>query len=49
MSKLKTQKRKGGGKKIGRNKRSVDVTTSAYVKGKISFAEYEKRKRGSRP
>ena len=45
MSKLKTQKKKGGSKKHGRNKRGVDQAMSLYVRGKISFDQYERIKR----
>jgi len=37
-----TTKIAGGGKKIGRNKRPKNQTMSAYVRGKISFAQYQK-------
>ena len=40
----KIQKKKGGAKKHGRNKRPADVATSAYVRGKISFEQYCKTK-----
>lgn len=43
MSKTKNQK-KGGAKKYGRNKRSVDSATSSYVRGKISFESYAHQK-----
>lgn len=41
---MKTQKKTGGAKKIGRNKRNVDGTTRAYVLNKISFEQYAKEK-----
>ena len=47
MSKQKTQKKKGGAKKYGRNKRPVDFATSLYVRGKITFEKYQKMKRGT--
>lgn len=40
----KQSKVKGGGRKIGRNKKAVDQATSSYVRGKISFEEYAKAK-----
>jgi hypothetical protein len=40
----KKEKLKGGSKKHGRNKRPVDSATSLYVKGRISFESYAKRK-----
>jgi len=43
MSQQKKQS-KGGKKKIGRSKRPVDQAMSAYVRGKISFEQYRKRK-----
>ena len=36
------QRKKGGGKKYGRNKRPVDSLMSAYVRGKITFEQYRK-------
>ena len=42
MSKHKTQKKKGGEKKYGRNKKGVDLATSLYVRGKITFEQYKK-------
>ena len=44
MSDKKAQKKKGGNKKIGRSKRSKDVAMSNYVRGKIDFNNYEKKK-----
>jgi len=44
MSSKKIQKVKGGGRKIGRNKRPKDQNLSSYVRGKITFEQYEKRK-----
>lgn len=41
---MKTQKKKGGSKKYGRNKRAVDSATSAYVRGRIDFEKYAKQK-----
>lgn len=40
------QKKKGGSKKHGRNKRVVDSATSLYARGKITFEKYQKMKRG---
>ena len=38
-------KRKGGARKIGRSKRKgLDTALSAYVRGKITFETYAKRK-----
>ena len=37
-------KKKGGMAKIGRSKRLKDSAMSLYVKGKISFETYAKRK-----
>lgn len=37
-----TQKKSGSSRKIGRNKRPVNQNLSNYVKGKITFAQYEK-------
>jgi hypothetical protein len=42
----KPQKVKGGARKIGRGKRSVDQATSLYVRGKISYEQYKKLKGG---
>ena len=42
---MKTQKVKGGGKKIGRNKKPVNSATSMYVRGVISFDQYSKEKK----
>jgi len=39
------QRKKGGDKKHGRNKRGVDQATSLYARGKISFEQYEKLKK----
>ena len=44
MSNKKVQKKKGGGKKIGRSKRAKDVAMSSYVRGKIDFNNYQKKK-----
>ena len=44
MSKQKIQKKKGGSKKHGRNKRAVDQATSDFAKGKITFEQYKRRK-----
>lgn len=44
MSEKKTQKKKGGAKKYGRNKRGVDQATSLYVRGKITFEQYKRMK-----
>ena len=38
------QKKKGGSKKHGRNKRPVDQPTSLYVRGKVTFEQYAKLK-----
>jgi hypothetical protein len=40
----KQSKVKGGGRKIGRNKRAVDQPTSNYVRGIITFDQYAKLK-----
>ena len=41
----KKQNKKGGGsKKHGRNKRPVDSATSLYVRGKITFEKYAQKK-----
>ena len=49
MAKKKEQKKKGGAKKYGRNKRPVNSAMSAYVRGKISFENYLKQiKMGSK-
>jgi len=37
------QKQRGGTKKYGRNKRSVNQAMSAYVRDKISFETYQRR------
>ncbi len=42
MSKQKNQKK--GCRKAGRNKRPKDNSTSAFVRGKISFDQYAKDK-----
>jgi len=42
MAQKKTQKKKGGEKKYGRNKRPANAFLSAYVRGKISFDEYKR-------
>jgi len=39
-----TSKKKGGSAKIGRNKRAKDQATSLFVKGKITFEQYQKKK-----
>ena len=44
MPKRKTEKKHGGDKKHGRNKRIVDSATSRFVKGKIPFEQYAKEK-----
>jgi len=36
------QKKGGGSRKIGRNKRAKNQNLSLYVKGKISFEKYFK-------
>jgi len=38
----KTQKVKGGSKKVGRSKRSKDHNLSFYVRDKIGFEKYYK-------
>ena len=40
----KPNKKKGGMRKIGRNKRPVDQLTSFYVRDIISFEQYAKGK-----
>jgi hypothetical protein len=40
VAQKKTQKKKGGEKKYGRNKRPVNQAMSAYVRGKITFLNY---------
>ena len=40
-----SQRKSGGDRKKGRNKRPVDQATSKYVRGKISFEEYWKEKK----
>jgi uncharacterized membrane protein len=42
----KTQKKKGGSKKHGRNKRAVDQATSLFTRGKITYEQYKKMKGG---
>jgi hypothetical protein len=44
MARQKSQKKKGGEKKYGRNKKPVDYATSLYVRGKITFEKYKKMK-----
>jgi hypothetical protein len=46
MASSQNQKKKGGAKKYGRNKRGVDQATSLYVRGKITFEKYQKMKKG---
>jgi hypothetical protein len=46
VAEKKTQKKKGGAKKYGRNKRPVNSAMSAYVRGKITFEAYQKQIRG---
>lgn len=41
----KIQRKKGGTRKHGRNKRAKDQAMSAYVRGKITFEQYWKRSR----
>jgi uncharacterized protein YbcV (DUF1398 family) len=43
VAQKKTQKKKGGEKKYGRNKRLVNSAMSAYVRGKITFETYQKQ------
>ena len=40
----KQQKKKGGSKKHGRNKRTKDSATSSFVCGRIGFDQYAKDK-----
>ena len=40
----KQNKKSGGSKKHGRNKRGVDQLTSSYARGRISFEQYAKGK-----
>jgi hypothetical protein len=47
VAQKKTQKKKGGEKKYGRNKRPVNSAMSAYVRGKISFDGYQKQNKAS--
>lgn len=44
MSRKKDQRKSGGDRKHGRNKRPVDSATSAYARGKITFEGYCKQK-----
>lgn len=37
-----SKKKSGGAKKIGRSKRAKNVAMSKYVRGKISFEQYQK-------
>jgi len=46
VAQKKTQKKKGGEKKYGRNKRLRNAAMSAYVRGKITFEAYQKQIRG---
>lgn len=41
----KQTKVKGGGRKIGRNRKPKDQAVSLYSKGKISFETYQKMKK----
>jgi hypothetical protein len=43
VAQKKTQKKKGGEKKYGRNKKLVNAAMSAYVRGKISLESYLKQ------
>jgi hypothetical protein len=43
VAQKKTQKKKGGARKHGRNKRPVNSAMSAYVRGKITFESYQKQ------
>lgn len=43
MSKKSNQKKSGGDKKHGRNKRPKNQALSSYVRGKITFEQYKKR------
>jgi hypothetical protein len=47
VAQKKTQKKKGGEKKYGRNKHPVNSAMSAYVRGKITFDSYQKQSRTS--
>ena len=44
MRNKQSKKRKGGMAKIGRSKRAKNQAMSAYVRGKITFDQYLKRK-----
>jgi hypothetical protein len=48
VAQKKTQKKKGGEKKYGRNKRPVNSAMSAYVRGKITFESYQKQMKASK-
>jgi len=39
----KSQKSKGGNKKYGRNKRPANQAMRDYVRGKITFEQYQKQ------
>jgi hypothetical protein len=43
VAQKKTQKKKGGEKKYGRNKRPVNQAMSSFVRGKISLDSYQKQ------
>jgi hypothetical protein len=43
VAQKKTQKKKGGEKKYGRNKRAVNAAMSSYVRGKTTFEAYQKQ------
>jgi len=38
-----SKKKSDGAKKIGRNKRSKDQALSMYVRGKITFEQYQNK------
>ena len=42
MSKSQRERKHGGDRKHGRNKRPIDQATSAYVRGRITFEQYAK-------
>lgn len=39
--------KKGGGRKIGRNKRPTNEAESLYTRGKITYEQYKKMKGGN--
>jgi len=46
VAKREREKKKHGSRKHGRNKRPVNSAMSAYVRGKITFEDYQKQTRG---